>query len=71
MPMIRATTLFLLSSVVLLSGCATRSGLPDGITRKTYCEIAKPITWSPADTRVTKEQVDIHNRLWIRLCRKK
>lgn len=35
-----------------------------------YCAIAKPITWSAQDTRATKEEVDTHNRIWKRLCRK-
>lgn len=35
----------------------------------TYCQISRPITWSVKDTRVTKEQIDIHNRTWKRLCR--
>lgn len=34
----------------------------------TYCQIAKPIRWSPNDTRLTKEQADIHNRQWKVLC---
>lgn len=36
----------------------------------TFCQIAKPIYWSSADTRATKEQVDAHNRKWKRLCKK-
>lgn len=34
-----------------------------------YCQITRPITWSSKDTRLTKEQVDTHNRTWKRLCR--
>lgn len=34
----------------------------------TYCQIAKPIYWDPADTRKTKEQIDTENRKWKRLC---
>lgn len=37
----------------------------------TYCDIAKPIYWSPADTRATKEQVDRENRKYKKLCRTK
>jgi hypothetical protein len=67
--MIRPTALLILTSAVL-SGCATRSGLPPDLTKKTYCEITRPITWHPSDTRVTKEQVDAHNRTWKKLCKK-
>lgn len=34
----------------------------------TYCQNFKPIRWSPADTRKTKEDVDTENRKWKRLC---
>jgi hypothetical protein len=37
----------------------------------TFCSIARPITWVPEDTRITKEQIDAHNRTWKRLCKKK
>jgi hypothetical protein len=37
----------------------------------TYCQIARPITWTSTDTRITKEQIDAHNRTWKRLCRTK
>lgn len=37
----------------------------------TFCAIAKPIFWSSRDTRITKEQADIHNRKIKQLCRKK
>ena len=33
-----------------------------------FCDIYKPITWSKADTRLTKEQVDSNNRVWKKLC---
>lgn len=33
-----------------------------------YCEIARPVTWSAADTRQTKQQADRENRKWKRLC---
>jgi hypothetical protein len=36
-----------------------------------FCNIARPITWVPEDTRITKEQIDAHNRAWKRLCKKK
>lgn len=34
----------------------------------TYCQIVRPIRWDRADTRLTKEQVDTHNRQWKALC---
>lgn len=37
----------------------------------TFCQVYKPIYWSPADTRKTKEQTDSLNRQWKRLCQKK
>lgn len=43
---------------------------PSGAPPDTYCSIAKPIYWSGADSRVTKEQVDRHNRVWKKLCGK-
>jgi hypothetical protein len=36
----------------------------------TYCQIAKPMYWSTADTRQTKEQIDTENRKWKKLCSK-
>ena len=44
---------------------------PAGAAPDTFCQIAKPITWSANDTRFTKEQADSHNRVWKRLCRPK
>jgi hypothetical protein len=35
----------------------------------TYCQIAKPIYWSPQDTRKTKEQADRHNVQWNAVCK--
>lgn len=37
----------------------------------TYCQIARPILWSPRDTRATKVDVDTHNRVWKQLCSEK
>ena len=34
----------------------------------TFCQVAKPMYWSAADTRKTKEQADIHNRKGKKLC---
>lgn len=36
----------------------------------TYCQIAKPLYWSANDSRKTKEQADVHNRVWKKLCQK-
>jgi hypothetical protein len=33
-----------------------------------FCDVAKPITWSAKDTRRTKEMIDEHNRVGVRLC---
>lgn len=33
-----------------------------------FCDVYKPIYWSTADTRQTKEQVDEANRVWKKLC---
>lgn len=41
---------------------------PTGAPPDTWCQIAKPIYWHATDTRKTKEQVDLHNRQWKRLC---
>lgn len=37
-------------------------------TADTFCQIARPIHWNAGDTRKTKEQADIHNRKYKRLC---
>lgn len=34
----------------------------------TFCQVAKPIYWSAADTRATKQDADRHNRIGRRLC---
>lgn len=34
----------------------------------TFCMTSRPILWHSKDTRKTKEQVDIHNRKWKKLC---
>jgi hypothetical protein len=44
--------------------------LPPASAGATFCQVARPITWSAQDSRQTKEQVDRHNRVWKRLCRK-
>lgn len=42
---------------------------PQPVTLDSFCQIARPVYWSPADTRATKEQVDRHNRIWKAMCR--
>jgi len=42
--------------------------LPPATAGATFCQVAKPITWSGNDTRATKEQVDAHNRVGKSLC---
>jgi hypothetical protein len=34
----------------------------------TFCQNYKPVYWATADTRKTKEQNDINNRRWKKLC---
>jgi hypothetical protein len=49
-----------------LAGCQTvNTPAPTGAT---FCDVAKPIYWTPTDTRRTKEQVDSHNRVGKELC---
>ena len=54
-------------ATLLLAGCH-HTAKPGPAS--TYCQIARPITWAAADTRITKQQIDAHNRTWKRLCRK-
>ena len=44
---------------------------PPAIDAARFCAVFQPIMWSSKDTRGTKEQVDILNRQWKRLCQKK
>lgn len=37
-------------------------------TPDTYCQQYRPIYMATADTRKTKEQIDIQNRRWKRVC---
>jgi hypothetical protein len=45
--------------------------VPQAPPTDTFCQVASPIYWSTADTRATKEAVDMHNRKWKRLCANK
>lgn len=35
----------------------------------TYCIVYRPVYLSRKDTRKTKEQVDVNNRVWKAVCR--
>ena len=35
-----------------------------------FCALASPIYWAAADTRKTKEAIDLHNRKWKAACRR-
>ena len=43
---------------------------PPATAGATFCQTAKPLYWSAADTRRTKEQADIHNRKFKALCQR-
>jgi|1186.fasta_scaffold255545_2 hypothetical protein len=51
---------------LLVMFCQPQAPLP---VPDTYCQIARPIYWSAADTRETKEQIDTENRKWKRFCK--
>lgn len=55
--------------IALGFGCTADAAKAPPPPISSYCQIARPITWSAQDTRATKEKVDIHNRVWKRLCR--
>lgn len=42
---------------------------PEKPPASTFCQIAKPIYWTAGDTRLTKQQADVHNRKWKALCK--
>jgi hypothetical protein len=53
--------------LLLCSACA--QGTDTAVIRgDTYCDIAKPITWAPADTRPTIDQVRRHNAQHAKAC---
>ena len=64
--MTKLAKLALIGCAVLLAACqhneATRG------PASTYCSIARTITWAGGDTRITKQQIDAHNRTYKRLC---
>lgn len=59
-----AAVILMVGAVLFLSGCATTAGIGGA----TFCQVAKPIYWTAADTRNTKEQADTHNRVGKELC---
>lgn len=55
--------------MLILTGCATTTGsaaIEPGAD--TYCRIAKPITWSAADSDQTIREVKAHNAAFVALC---
>lgn len=56
-----------ISAAGLLAGCATMAQ-PKVSPPSEFCQVARPITWSRSDTRLTKEQADTHNRVGRKLC---
>lgn len=63
----------MLSAVTLiLTACATTTGSVETSTpppaAETFCQIAKPISWSTKDTDETIRQVKEHNAVFLRLC---
>lgn len=50
---------------LLIMFCQPQAAPPQS---DSYCQIAKPIYWSAADTRRTKEQIDTENRKFKKLC---
>lgn len=51
-----------------VGGCATPGAVPPAPTGAAFCTVATPLYWSPKDTRKTKEQIDTHNRIGVKLC---
>lgn len=45
--------------------------VPEAKVVDTFCTNYNPVYWSTKDTRSTKEQNDINNRKWKRLCAEK
>lgn len=42
--------------------------LPTAQSAAAFCAVARPILWSPADTRASKEAIDEHNAVGKKLC---
>lgn len=57
---------------ILLMACyPVHDGRMSASEGATFCQVYQPIRWSPKDSRLTKEQVDTMNRIWVQLCSKK
>ena len=41
----------------------------EGIDLKVSCKVFKTISWSKKDTRLTQEQIVVHNKVWKDVCR--
>lgn len=59
-------TLCVLLMLVILNGCATTTA--SVATEPTFCDTARPITWSSRDTDHTIDEVKQHNARGIELC---
>lgn len=42
--------------------------LPPAQSAAAFCAVARPILWSAADTRASKEAIDEHNQVGRQLC---
>jgi len=51
---------------LLIMWCQPATGL--ALDAASFCRTARPIYWSAADTRMTKEAIDEHNRVGKKLC---
>lgn len=51
---------------VILSGCATTK--PVVVRGDNYCRLTRQISWVPADTRMTIDQIRVHNTKRARVC---
>jgi len=65
-PIAMPRLLALIAAAMLLAGCQHVEQMRPPAS--TYCQIARPITWSSKDTRLTKEAVNLHNATWKRIC---
>lgn len=63
-----ATPCALVAAACLLAACVHQRSDPAASSGATFCQVARPILWSAADTRRTKEQADAHNRKGKALC---
>lgn len=54
----------------ILIGCLTTTNSGETRGAATFCEVAKPITYSTRDTPETVSQILSHNAAWRELCQK-